>query len=88
MIHRSGRHRTALILRVGFALIVGLLATLPLVASEPPEAAPLRWAELPSIPDPIGFAGSFAGESGGALLVAGSSRSLWWLTAMPMDAWT
>lgn len=34
----------------------------------------LNWKELPSIPDPIGFAGSFAGTSGGALIVAGGAN--------------
>lgn len=33
-----------------------------------------EWKELTPIPDPIGFAGSFAGVSGGALLVAGGAN--------------
>ncbi|MBB5440739.1 N-acetylneuraminic acid mutarotase [Pedobacter sp. AK017] len=32
------------------------------------------WSELPPIPDPIGFAGSFAGVSNGTLLVAGGAN--------------
>jgi len=32
------------------------------------------WRALPSLPDPEGFAGSFAGVSGGALLVAGGAN--------------
>jgi N-acetylneuraminate epimerase len=32
------------------------------------------WRELPSIPDEEGFAGSFAGVSGGALIVAGGAN--------------
>ena len=33
-----------------------------------------KWEKLPSIPDSVGFAGSFAGISNGALLVAGGSN--------------
>jgi solute:Na+ symporter, SSS family len=36
--------------------------------------AHLRWVNLPSIPDKIGFAGSFAGVSNGALIVAGGAN--------------
>jgi solute:Na+ symporter, SSS family len=34
----------------------------------------LQWTQLPAIPSPVGFAGSFAGVSNGALLVAGGSN--------------
>lgn len=34
----------------------------------------LQWSQLPAIPDQVGFAGSFAGVSNGALLVAGGSN--------------
>lgn len=34
----------------------------------------LQWTQLPAIPDPVGLAGSFAGVSNGALLVAGGSN--------------
>ena len=34
----------------------------------------LEWTQLPSIPDREGFAGPFAGVSGGALLVAGGAN--------------
>jgi N-acetylneuraminate epimerase len=39
-------------------------------------AAPLRldWTHLPSIPDPEGFAGTFSGVSGGALILAGGAN--------------
>jgi N-acetylneuraminate epimerase len=36
--------------------------------------ATLNWNKLPSIPDPVGFAGSFAGVSNGTLLVAGGAN--------------
>ncbi len=34
----------------------------------------LNWKQLPSLPDPIGFAAPFAGVSGGALLVGGGAN--------------
>src|SRR5580765_2448874 len=34
----------------------------------------LTWHKLPSIPDRVGFAGSFAGVSDGALLVGGGAN--------------
>ena len=34
----------------------------------------IEWQSLPSLPDPIGFAGSFAGVSNGSLLVAGGAN--------------
>ena len=37
-------------------------------------AADLAWKQLPSLPDKEGFAGSFAGVSGGALVVAGGTN--------------
>jgi N-acetylneuraminic acid mutarotase len=42
----------------------------------------LNWRELPSLPDRIGFAGTFAGVSGGALLVGGGAN---FPDAMPWD---
>jgi len=36
--------------------------------------AALEWQPLPAIPDRLGFAGSYAGVSGGALLVAGGAN--------------
>lgn len=37
-------------------------------------AAEFAWRKLDPIPDPIGFAGSFAGVNGGALIVAGGAN--------------
>lgn len=37
-------------------------------------AEELRWRQLPAIPDGEGFAGTFAGVSGGALIVAGGAN--------------
>jgi N-acetylneuraminic acid mutarotase len=42
----------------------------------------LHWVQLPSLPDSIGFAGSFGGTSGGALIVAGGAN---FPGAMPWD---
>ncbi|HCN76145.1 MAG TPA: galactose oxidase, partial [Verrucomicrobiales bacterium] len=36
--------------------------------------AEISWSPLPALPDAEGFAGSFAGVSGGALLVAGGAN--------------
>jgi hypothetical protein len=37
-------------------------------------AQSLQWSKLPALPDAEGFAGMFAGSSGGALLVAGGTN--------------
>jgi N-acetylneuraminic acid mutarotase len=37
-------------------------------------ASPGRWKQLPPLPDPQGFAGSFAGVSNGTLLLAGGAN--------------
>lgn len=50
------------------------LAALCVVAGDPAQAAELRWGKLASLPDAQGFAGPFAGVSGGALLVAGGAN--------------
>lgn len=42
---------------------------------EPTEPADLlHWERLPNLPDPVGFAGPFAGVSHGALIVAGGAN--------------
>jgi len=45
----------------------------------------LNWSELPPIPDPRGFAGSFAGVSNGALIVAGGTH---FIDKMPWEGGT
>jgi N-acetylneuraminic acid mutarotase len=42
----------------------------------------LGWYQLPSLPNPIGFAAPFAGTSGGALIIAGGAN---FPTAMPWE---
>src|SRR6478609_7158521 len=50
-------------------------------AVEMPTRHPtFRWERLPDIPNPEGFAGAFAGMSGGALIVAGGAN-------IPKDKW-
>jgi N-acetylneuraminate epimerase len=51
--------------------LAAALATAALVA--PPRVG-AQWAKLPPLPDPEGFAGPFAGVSGGALVVAGGAN--------------
>lgn len=57
-------------------LIRLLFASIVLALSAPvsAETLPLRWQQLPPIPDAEGFAGAFAGVSRGALLVAGGAN--------------
>ncbi|MDB6167577.1 MAG: Galactose oxidase [Verrucomicrobia bacterium] len=52
-------------------LLILLLACGTSMAATPPV---LNWSELPSLPDRLGFAGSYAGISGGALIVAGGAN--------------
>lgn len=48
--------------------------SLNVVAQKHTSGLQLNWSELPSIPDEHGFAGSFAGTSHGALIVAGGAN--------------
>jgi len=51
-----------------------LFSTLPSCVAPPQEATLLTWEQLPMLPDPIGFAGSFVGVSNDVLLVAGGAN--------------
>lgn len=51
-----------------------LLYTLQSCLRPQEKPATLLWSQLPLLPDPIGFAGSFVGVSNGALLVAGGAN--------------
>jgi N-acetylneuraminic acid mutarotase len=44
------------------------------VSQQPRVPLKLQWGQLPAIPDNYGFAGSFAGTSHGALIVAGGAN--------------
>src|SRR5687768_6652808 len=57
-------------MRCGVFLIVLMLAKASLAA----EPNWLQQGELPPLPDSLGLAGSFAGTSNGALIVAGGSN--------------
>ncbi len=48
-------------------------------------AADLKWSQLPPLPDERGFAGSFAGVSSGALIVAGGTH---FIDKMPWEGGT
>jgi N-acetylneuraminate epimerase len=50
-----------------------LLALMPVISAKS-ESLKFTWRELPRIPDAVGFAGAFAGVSGGALIVAGGAN--------------
>ena len=61
--------------------ILALASGHPVAAVAPlPENTTFRWERLPDIPNPEGFAGTFAGVSGGALIVAGGAN-------IPKDKW-
>jgi N-acetylneuraminic acid mutarotase len=66
--------------RFAFVILAALLPApvgLPVFAQSGNSAranASLRWKALPPLPDREGFAASFAGVSGGALIVAGGAN--------------
>ncbi len=87
-------------LALGFGL--ALAGCSPATPPEEPPGGPLVWEKLPPLPDPEGFAGMFAGVSGGALLAAGGAnfpagypwqggRKVWhdrvWVLDRPDGAW-
>ncbi len=51
-----------------------MLAATTLAATAHPAALDLKWSQLPPLPDRLGVAGAFAGQSGGTLLVAGGAN--------------
>ena len=57
-----------------FALLLLTFSAGCHLSSPRTTASALHWQELPPIPDPEGFAGSFAGTSGSALVVAGGAN--------------
>lgn len=57
-----------------FYLLVVFLMSVFQIKVTAQSSRSLSWDSLPSIPDPIGFAGSFAGVSNGTLLVAGGAN--------------
>jgi SSS family transporter len=66
------RCRGIVMLRV-FSILVSLFLLFP-VLSMAQQHDFFHWKQLPSIPDPVGFAGSYAGVSHDALLVAGGAN--------------
>lgn len=57
---------------VFFPIISSTLAETPAIMSSKKHT--LHWEKLPALPDAEGFAGPFAGVSGGALIVAGGAN--------------
>lgn len=62
-----------------FGFVALLCGGLPAVAQQKLAAGTmpqnrLNWSQLPSLPDPIGFAGPFVGVAGDALIVAGGAN--------------
>lgn len=57
-------------------LILRILTSILMTAAltETPAAESTAWTTLPSLPDPVGFGGMFAGVSGGKLFTGGGSR--------------
>jgi N-acetylneuraminate epimerase len=67
-------HRFPVRMKVPCYFIHLTLAVIMTVSLRAEEPAPLRWTQLPDIPDAEGFAGSFAGEVRGRLIVAGGAN--------------
>jgi len=63
------------------ATALSLFSFVP-VLSASAQSNTLEWLQLPSLPDPIGFAAPFAGTSSGALIIAGGAN---FPNAMPWD---
>lgn len=66
---------------LAFTFLACTLSSTPTSSAQRPETlrkvpvtTPMKWTQLPAIPDLEGFAGSFAGVSGGALLLAGGAN--------------
>ncbi|MBE7499163.1 MAG: sodium/solute symporter [Verrucomicrobiales bacterium] len=55
-------------------LLVSVLFAGTLATTADDQRPGLTWSQLPSLPDAVGFAGPFAGTSGGALLVGGGAN--------------
>src|SRR5918993_2565532 len=62
------------LLAVASATAAGPATTRPTGTGEAKSLATFAWSSLPPLPDPIGFAGPYAGVSNGALLVAGGAN--------------
>lgn len=69
---RVGESLGVAVTREAFLLVTaGILAAAPMCFSADMRNPHLVWSKLPALPDTVGLGGCFAGESGGALLVAG-----------------
>src|SRR4051812_48682060 len=74
----SMSNRSKNLLKALAGIVFGTLIVTSHLGCKNPETRPapqlLQWERLPSIPAAEGFAGSFAGVSGGALVVAGGAN--------------
>ncbi len=62
-------------MRANLSVVVVMASFLHAVSVSGQVPAPeMKWSQLPKIPDAEGFAGPFAGVSGGALIVAGGAN--------------
>ena len=80
-IHRFGPQAYLImnIRRLPSIRFIGLACSLmfcemPLPATPITSRAAFHWTALPALPDPVGFAGMYAGASGGALVAAGGTN--------------
>lgn len=82
--------------RFALAWLASLTISLFMTASLQSAELVLNWHQLPPLPDPVGFAGPFAGVSGDALIVAGGANfpdkmpwdggtKIWYDTAFVLD---
>jgi N-acetylneuraminic acid mutarotase len=65
---------------VSISVFLMLVCPVMLLADQPQAGPVLSWSELPSLPDPLGVAGPFAGVHNDALIVAGGAnfpRPVW-----------
>jgi N-acetylneuraminic acid mutarotase len=58
----------------GIALLMLLRSDRFPLSAAAPQTSVFEWEQLPSLPDPEGFAGPFAGIAGGRLIVAGGAN--------------
>lgn len=68
--HPHSDSRLSVLFRIFACIFLGLLLCSPSANA----ADPLKWSQLPQLPDEHGFAAPFAGVSQGALIVAGGAN--------------
>jgi N-acetylneuraminate epimerase len=61
-------------MKYSLLFITVFFMSLTAIAQQTHRAYDFKWGELPQVPDRLGFAGSFVGKSGSALIVAGGAN--------------